>query len=205
MGLVQYNDLIDKYLSYNNTTWSDEEFKAVLNKTEYYLKLAYSHANSFSHDPNTQIGAVIVDSDGIPVSFGTNKLTSGMYKMYDSPDQIRTSNEVQKPQKYENIEHAERNAVFGLITSSLVKKQLNPTYVMFCPYFSCVECSRAIINSNIKLVIGHKEVLDLTPDRWKGSIDKGRMLFDKAGVNYCEFSGKLNAPPVMMNDSIFYP
>lgn len=202
---VEYNDLLKNFSKYNNTTWEDQNFSDVISKAEYYLKLAYSHAHSFSHDPHTQIGSVIVDSRGIPISYGTNKLTPGMYGIYDTPEEIRNSQAVQKPQKYENIEHAERNSIYGIITSSLVQKEQNPCYIMFCPYFSCVECSRAIINSNIKVVIGHKNVLDLTPDRWKQSIQKGRELFDKANVLYCEYEGTINAPSVMMNGELFTP
>lgn len=205
MALVKIHDLVTDPEKYNNLSgWSTEQLKNVIVNTPTFLRAAYMLASTMSHDPKTQIGAVIVNENGTPISSGANRLTRGMYDPFHDVESIRMQEETQSPAKYVWMEHSERNAVFN-IPKSTVSTKRDDNFVMFCPYFACVDCARAIIAAEIKLVIGHKEIMDRTPERWKESIAQGRKLFDAAGVNYCEWSGLLVCPPVKHNGEDFHP
>lgn len=53
---------------------------------------------------------------------------------------------------------------------------------MFCPWYACTDCARAIIQSGIKEVVGHKKCFDLTPAHWKESIANAFLMFEEAGI-----------------------
>jgi len=217
---IDYIDALNDVTRLKHSYYYDKDslskFKDLLEKVPNYLQDAYENCR-FSHDPNTQVGASIVDLTGDIVSWGYNSLTWGMYNEWkDMPncnvqapdtDKIRQLPQCQSPIKYSYMEHAERMAIFRAARRGV---KLQGTF-MVCPYFSCVDCSRAIIESGIILVIGHKKALDLVPERWKDSIKMGRELFDAAGVDYIEYDGDLydpndkNIPDVTMNGKKFIP
>lgn len=106
-----------------------------------FLDLAYQVA-SWSKDPSTQVGAVVVDQQGHPMSFGFN----GMPKGVDDYDESRN----ERPTKYFYYEHAERNSIY------LARRSLEDC-VMVVTHHPCPGCARAIVQSGIShLYIDHK-------------------------------------------------
>lgn len=83
-----------------------------------------------------------------------------------------------RPTKYTYTEHAERNAIYDAAKRG---NRLDNT-VMYCPWFACADCGRAIIQSGIKRVIGHQKMFDDTPERWAESIAAAFEMFNEAGV-----------------------
>lgn len=144
------------------------------------LKEAYAFAKANSPDPSTQLGAVLYYTTGIfPISHGANRFPDGVNLTSE-----RLSN---RSEKLFFIEHAERNVIFNAIKNGYPIKNA----ILYCPWYACSDCARAIIGCGIKTVIGHKQAFDKTPDRWKESIQKAHQMFEEAGVSCYVYNGDL--------------
>lgn len=121
-----------------------------------------------SHDPVTQNGAVLVPLQGY-VAVARNCIPSGIQP---------TPTRLLRPTKYDYIEHAERSAIY---TAARVG---TPTAGarLYCPWFACAECARAIICSGIAEVVGHVRPRAATPDHWTESIVLAEAMLREAGV-----------------------
>ncbi|HIJ10476.1 TPA: hypothetical protein HA278_00335, partial [Candidatus Woesearchaeota archaeon] len=62
---------------------------------------------------------------------------------------------------------------------------------MYCPWICCADCARAIIQSGIKKVIGHQDLVDRTPERWKKSVDVGVDMLRDAGIQVGFWKGNV--------------
>jgi len=124
-----------------------------------------------SPDPNTQNGAVIIGEDNSFVAGDCNHFPEGIA----SSDPARW----ERPAKYTYIEHAERNAIFK--ASRLGRSTYHTD--MFCLWFACVNCARAIIQAGIKSVTGYAPLFAVTPDRWKETIFDAWEMLHEAGVD----------------------
>src|SRR5687768_3524816 len=119
------------------------------------LQAAYFHASKYSTDPNTQNAAVLIDD--MPSGFDD----SGRYilskKIVASganhfPDGVKELPERwERPIKYSYVEHAERNCIYSAAKRGIKTDGL----VMYCPWFACADCARAIIQAGIAEVVGH--------------------------------------------------
>ena len=158
-----------------------------------YLRHAYQYAQAYSKDPSTQLGAILVQKGSGVIGWGVNALPSGIS---DSEDKWTP------PQKYQYIEHAERNVIYkcaerGICTTGLV---------MYCPWFACTDCARAIIQSKISAVVGHKQMYDLVNDRWSESVKLGMDMIKEAGIQVKLWDGKIgNNISVRVNGKDFSP
>ena len=107
---------------------------------EYFMGVALLAAKR-SKDPNTQVGACIVDENNIILSTGYNGFPIGC-----SDDEFpwsRTGDET----KYPFVVHAELNTILNANGKSLRGSRL------YVSLFPCNECAKAIIQSGIKEVI----------------------------------------------------
>ncbi len=148
-----------------------------------------------SPDPSNQNGAVVVletETGFHKVGGGFNTFTPGIEA---SPEQI-----ADREWKLFHIEHAERNAIFDV-----ARNQATKGLILVCPWFACGDCARAIVMSGIRQVIGHKQRMDTTPDRWKASVEAGLNLLRKGGVDLMFYDGKLDCPPIKANGEVWYP
>lgn len=108
-------------------------------KSLFYLKKA-NKISTNSKDPSTQVGAFIVDEEGIsPLGFGYNGMPRGL------PDNDPIKNE--RPEKYLWFEHAERNAIYNSAQPLMVNSLIMLTH------FPNMEATRAIVSSGIKKVV----------------------------------------------------
>ena len=132
-----------------------------------YMKLAFDKA-TLSIDPSTQNGAIIVnEATGEILGGGCNEFPSGVEVLTERWE---------RPLKYSFVEHSERNAIFFCAR----KGKATAGMTMYCPWFACADCARAIIQAGITRVVGHK--VDITNDRWAGSIEVAIQMLKEAGV-----------------------
>jgi dCMP deaminase len=128
-----------------------------------YLEMA-KLVSTWSKDPSTKVGSVIVDSDNTVISVGFN----GIPRRIQDTDQRLNNRDI----KLKMIIHAEINAI---ITA---KKPLNGATIYTYPFMSCSQCAGLIIQSGICRHISYKT----NNERWKDSFDLALEMFDEARV-----------------------
>lgn len=113
----------------------------VLTWDEYFMSVAHLSALE-SKDPNTQVGACIVNEDNIILGIGYNGLPKGcsddIFPWGNVGDTLET--------KYAFVVHAELNAILNAQAS--VKNSS-----IYVSLFPCNECAKAIIQSGIKTIV----------------------------------------------------
>ena len=107
---------------------------------EYFMGVAIL-ASKRSKDPNTQVGACIVDKNNIILSTGYNGLP------YGCSDVEYTWERTGEDTKYKYVVHAELNAILNAQGKDLKNARI------FVDLFPCNECAKAIIQCGIKEVI----------------------------------------------------
>ncbi len=108
---------------------------------EYFMGLAHLSALR-SKDPNTQVGAAIVDENHRVVSVGYNGFPKGC-----SDDEFPWSREGGVlSSKYAFVVHAELNAILN-------SPRLVSGCTIYVSLFPCNECAKAIIQSGIKKIV----------------------------------------------------
>lgn len=133
---------------------------------EYFMGIALLSAKR-SKDPNTQVGACIVDSDNRIVSTGYNGFP---YGCSDNEYPWDREGDTQNT-KYAYVVHAELNAILNARGRSVVGTTL------YVALFPCNECAKAIIQSGITEVVYLSDKYANTP----GTLISKRML-KSAGV-----------------------
>ena len=118
-----------------------EENSMVISWDEYFMGLAHLSALR-SKDPNTQVGACIVDNEHKVVSIGYNGMPRGCndenMPWQREGDFLET--------KYAYVVHAELNAILNSPRSL-------KDCTVYVSLFPCNECAKAIIQSGIRKVI----------------------------------------------------
>ncbi len=130
-----------------------------------------------STDPDTQVGCVITDTYGNILSTGANAHTANVDP---SPENSA------RPEKYDWIEHAERNAIYSAARRGVPLMGTK----MSLPGFPCVECARAIAQSGIALLY-HGSTEGWDEERYKFS--KSRKILKAAGILLVERDVKVSA------------
>ena len=109
---------------------------------EYFMGLAIL-ASKRSKDPNTQVGACIVDENKNILSIGYNGAPMGF-----SDDEFPWERDGEAyDTKYPYVCHAELNAILNCRGANLEGSRL------YVALFPCNECAKAIIQSGIKEVV----------------------------------------------------
>ena len=126
--------------------------------------------SSWSKDPSTKVGAVIVDDKNIIVSVGFNGFPKGI------KDDDRLYN---RDSKYQIIIHAENNALM------FAKRPLDNCTLYTYPFMPCPRCAGMIIQSGIKRVVSYKNTIDR--HRWELDFSISRELFCEANIQLEEW------------------
>jgi dCMP deaminase len=130
---------------------------------ERFLKLAELVA-TWSKDPSTQVGAVIVDNQNRIVSTGFNGFPRGIFD----------DSEVTRDVKLMRTIHAETNAL-------LFAQRDVSGMTIYVTHHPCANCAAKIIQSGITRVVVTK--LDDNFDaRWDGQITEALKMFNEAFV-----------------------
>ncbi len=140
---------------------------------EYFMGVALLSANR-SKDPNTQVGACIVNQDNRIVGVGYNGFPSGCSD--DALPWARTG-ETDNDTKYPYVCHAELNAILNTNGRSLKGSRI------YVALFPCNECAKAIIQAGLSEVIYISDKYAGTPAN-----DASKKLFELAGVKLTKFS-----------------
>lgn len=131
-----------------------------------YLELA-KLVSTWSKDPSTQTGAVIVSPKNRVVALGFN----GFPPAIDDDSRLHD-----RAQKYEIIIHCEVNAI-------LTAAHPLDCYTLYTyPFLSCSRCASIVIQSGITDVIAPKNTIE----RWEDNLKISRGLFEEAGVDVLE-------------------
>lgn len=148
--------------------------KAKLTWDEYFMGMAKLSALR-SKDPNTKVGACIVDPDHKVVSNGYNGMPRGI-----DETKVSWNKGEGLDSKYLYVCHAEFNAILNTRNGSALKG-----CTLYVTLFPCNECAKAIIQTGIKEVVYQCDKYhDVT--EFKAS----RLLLELAGVKVREFKGR---------------
>ena len=138
---------------------------------EYFMALA-TLSSMRSKDPQTQVGACIVDGNNRVVSQGYNGFPLGIsddeFPWCKNPDDLYND-------KHFYVVHAELNAILG------AKRDLENCRI-YTTLFPCPECMKAIIQSGIKEVIYSD-----TKPKERESVRASKRMAEAAGVNLREY------------------
>ena len=139
---------------------------------EYFMGIALLSAHR-SKDPNTQVGACIVNAQNRIMSMGYNGLPTGC----DDDAFPWEAQGEHMDTKYPYVCHAELNAILNAGGRSLEGCKI------YVALFPCNECAKAIIQCGIK------EVLYLS-DKYAGSpyFEAGKRMFAAAGVRFTQLA-----------------
>ncbi len=132
-----------------------------------FMELA-CHIAQWSKDRYTKVGCVIVGSDNEIRSTGYNGFPRGI------DDDLEERH--YRPEKYVWTEHAERNAIYN---AARIGVSLQGSR-MYLPWFPCMDCARAIVQSGISELIAIEP--DLEHERWGADFKHALLLFAEAGV-----------------------
>lgn len=127
---------------------------------ELFIKQAMLIAEK-SKDPSTKVGCVIVGDGNAVLSMGFNGFPRGVIEdEYEWTKFIKSEaldnipfTRWNRPDKYSWTEHAERNAVYNAARNG-IKLSGARMYLNFEPMAMCADCTRAMIQSGIKEIIG---------------------------------------------------
>ena len=129
-----------------------------------FMQLA-KHIASWSKDPSTKVGAVIVDHRHRIVSVGFNGY----------PQNIPDDDLDDRERKYAKIIHAEMNALL------FAQREIEMATIYVWPMAPCSQCASAIIQSGIECVITQKATSEQY-ERWGDKIKLTEEMFESANV-----------------------
>jgi len=139
---------------------------------EYFMGVALLAAMR-SKDPNTQVGACIVDGENRILSTGYNGFPSGC-----SDDEYPWDREGEFGcTKYPFVVHAELNAILNARGKNLTGAKI------YVALFPCNECAKAIIQSGIKEIVYLSDKYANT----EGTLASKRML-KSAGIKFTQLN-----------------
>ena len=128
--------------------------------------------STWSHDPSTKVGAVIVDQNKIVRGLGYNSFPR------DVNDLESRYND--RALKYELTVHAEVNAILnsnGPLHDCILYVYPTLMYPNCCP-----NCSKVVAQTGIKTLIGYKN--DNLIERWQEKAYLSDLIFKEAGIQF---------------------
>ena len=146
-----------------------EKRKDYISWDEYFMGVALL-ASKRSKDPNTQVGACIVDESNVILTTGYNGFPVGC-----SDDEFPWDREGDNT-KYPCVVHAELNAILNASGKSLKGARI------YVDLFPCNECAKAIIQSGIKEVVYLSDKYADTP-----GVRASKLMLSTAGVKLTQF------------------
>jgi dCMP deaminase len=119
---------------------------------------------SWSKDPSTKVGAVIIDKNNRIVSVGYNGFPKDII---DSQQRLQNREE-----KYKIIVHAEINAIL------FANKSVEGCTLYTVPFEPCPRCAGLIIQTGISRIVAPKN----NNTRWEEDFKISRQLFKEANI-----------------------
>jgi len=131
-----------------------------------FLGLA-KHVASWSKDPSTKVGAVIVDQDRRVVSLGFNGFPRGVEDDHERYADRET--------KLRMVVHAEKNAILFAL------QPLAGCVLYTWPFAPCAQCAAMVIQVGIIGVVAPEASGELLR-RWGADLTTATMMYREAGV-----------------------
>lgn len=128
-----------------------------------FIELA-KHVASWSKDPSTQTGAVIVDPDRRVVSVGYNGFPAGML---DLPERY-----ADRAFKYPHVVHCERNAML------FAQRSLKGCTLYTWPFMSCTPCAVMVAQAGITRCVAPRS----DNPRWVADFAQTEQVFRECGI-----------------------
>lgn len=135
----------------------------------FFLGLA-KYISTASKDPNTKVGAIIIDGNKRIISTGFNGYAT----------RVKDVDLDNRKLKLQKIIHAEMNAIL------FAKQDLTGCGLITYPMMPCSSCSSIIIQSGIKRCVFPKATKEQL-GRWKESFSIAKKQFGEAGVILKEY------------------
>ena len=132
-----------------------------------FLELAKFIA-SWSHDPSTQTGAVIVDNLRRIISTGYNGFP---IKCFDNLEDYNN-----REVKYSKIVHCEANVIV------FARRDLQNCTLYTWPFQSCSSCAKLVIQSGITRCVA-PEIPEHLKARWEKDMKIATSMFEEADVD----------------------
>lgn len=127
--------------------------------TQRFLDLAHL-VSTWSKDPSTKVGAVIVDPNNRVVSLGFNGFPKGVQDM-----------DIPRERKLMRTIHAEENALL------FAQRDLSDCSI-YVTHHPCSNCAAKIIQAGIRRVSISREM----GDRWAHESAEAKLMFSESGV-----------------------
>jgi len=143
------------------------------------LRAAHLVGTRNSPDPSTKNGAILVHNGGQVCA--ANRFPEGIdataERLYD------------RPTKYRLVVHAEEGVILLAARCGISTKSAT----IYCPFFSCSNCAKAIIQAGITRLVGHAQTMVHAGDHqnWIDTVVSGWEMMQEAGVQLVLFDGKL--------------
>lgn len=148
---------------------SEEIRSMILKKWDMrFLEMARL-VGSWSKDPNSKVGAVIIDDERRVISVGFNGFPRGI----NDDDRLNRRDE-----KLSIILHAEENAILT------ARKDLSGCSIYTSPMPPCSKCCSKIIQCGIRRVVAPENKIE----RWAESVEIARQMCHEAEVEYITYS-----------------
>ena len=128
-----------------------------------FLDLAETFS-TWSKDPSTKVGAVLINDFKQIVGTGYNGFARGVP---DHPEDYEN-----RDLKYKKIVHAEINAV---LNAGLPVRGST----LYCTFFPCPQCAAFLINAGVKKIVARENPSD---ERWAEEQKIAETMFVQAGI-----------------------
>ena len=142
---------------------------------EYFMGIAVLSCER-SKDPNTKVGACIVDENKKVVSIGYNGMPSGC-----DESQLSWNKGEGLDSKYLYVCHAEFNAILNTRNGSALRG-----CTLYVTLFPCNECTKAIIQTGIKEVVYISNKYENTV-----GVQASKRMLLLAGVKIRQYDGRV--------------
>lgn len=134
------------------------------------------HIATWSRDPSTKVGSVIVRPDHTIASLGYNGFPRGVS---DDPEIYEN-----RPEKYQRVVHAEMNAILAC------GERLKGYTLYVWPLPTCDRCAAHIIQTGISRVVWLKDAAeDEATKRWSETEMRAMDMYAQAGVQVSIIDG----------------
>lgn len=137
-----------------------------------FLELA-KQISTWSKDPSTQVGAVLVNDLRQVVGLGYNGFARGVADW----DERYADREI----KYPFVVHAEVNAIIQ--AGHAARGSMLYVYPSFMLPPICADCAKAAIQAGVKGIVGYfPDESDERVQRWAGSISHAKTMWKEVGL-----------------------
>jgi dCMP deaminase len=171
--MERYLGLLMREANYNPFENKVPKRSDYLSWDDYFMAISFLSAMR-SKDPNTQVGACIVDSNKCIIGIGYNGFPRGCS---DETLPWAREGDCDLHKKYPYVVHAEVNAILNKCSANVRGASI------YVALFPCNECSKVIIQSGIKEVVYLKDTYHDTP-----ACRASRIMFQMAGVKLRQHS-----------------